>query len=84
MLISVCDREIDPPRFFETEEEARATMYSEFADCMGVEVPVALEKYLNNETWEDDAQITEEHATAYVHRCCADWEIFDISAYGCI
>lgn len=82
MLISTYDREIDSPRFFETEEEAREVMNCEFADCMGIEVPEALKKYMNDE-WEDDAQITDECASAYWDHGYVDWEIFDLSQYGC-
>jgi len=78
MLISMCHREIDPPQFFETAEEAKAAMYSEFAQCMDMEVSEALEKYMNDE-WEDDAQITEEYATASPHKELLAWQIFDLS-----
>ena len=82
MLISVGDREIDPPRFFETAEEAQSVMYKEFADCMEIEVTEAIEKYMDNEDWEDDAQITDDCAAAYAHHTCVDWQIFDLSLYN--
>ena len=78
MLINTCDREIYSPMFFDTMEEAQEAMFRDFAECMGVEVPEAIKKYMNDE-WEDDSQLTETNATAYTRHYCVDWQIFDLS-----
>lgn len=82
MLISAYGKEIDSPRFFESEEEAQARMNYEFASFMGVEVAEALYKYMNDE-WEDEAHITDECASAYWDNGYVDWQIFDLSQYDC-
>lgn len=79
MLVIVCDREIFTPMFFDTLEEAQEAMIRDFAESVGVEVPEAIEKYMNNEEWEDDSQITETCAATYTHHSCIDWQIFDMA-----
>ena len=75
MLICVCEREIEEPKFFDTYEEAHNAMCKDFADVMGLTYEEVMETYHECEEI-DYACINPENAWCERHHNNYDWKIF--------
>ena len=77
MLVCVTERDIENPRFFETEQEAFNEMCKDIADLTGLLLGEVIEGYHNGGDIGRDTYVGERYAYSDAGVCC-DWRIFNI------
>lgn len=82
MLVSVIDRDIYTPEFFDTHEEAHNKMCEEVADVWEVPTAEIKESYLAGEEYDDRTCVIKNAAWTEHHGRDFDWKIFIINDAG--
>lgn len=85
MLVCCCERDIETPRFFDTEEEAIKAMCADVADVLGMTTDEVMEVRANGDILRDTelgkfneyAWIGDDYAWSDRHVPC-DWKIFNV------
>jgi hypothetical protein len=79
-LISICERDIENPRFFDTKEEAQEAMCADLASIIKLTVE-EVKKIMTTEhcVW-DYAEVYEDYAWTD-RNMNYDWRIFDVSNF---
>lgn len=75
ILISVREREIKEPRYFDTKEVAHEMMCRDVARVLGVSVEEIVESYLSGVEYNDVTCITESTAWTEKYGVNYDWRI---------